>query len=123
MGGVCTRAGLGGLPPFQPAAYSVFLGNILLYTQPLCKPFFALFRVLKVTLLCCGKLVARHGRDMGSCRNRVQGGAKGFVRAVAIPRRWAGKPWDTGPVGIAGAWMPCGAWDGDEGTGAVLWRA
>lgn len=42
----------------------------------------------------------------------AQGGVKGWFRSMAIPRRWAVKPWGVAPVGIAVARMPCGAWDG-----------
>jgi len=42
----------------------------------------------------------------------AQGGAKGWFRSMAIPRRWAVKPWGVAPVGITVARMPCGAWGG-----------
>ena len=65
----------------------------------------------------CRDRVARHGRGVGGYR--VPGIRRGqrLVPLHAIPRRWAGKPWDAGPVGIASLVCPAG-----HGTGVIICR-
>ena len=48
----------------------------------------------------------RAGRGQLSCLGIRRG--QRLVPLHAIPRRWAGKPWDAGPVGIASLVCPAG---------------
>ena len=87
------------LPLFISMAlfYSI-IGNIARHSGPL-GPLFLLFRVWPAVWP--GKWVARHGLDLGTCWEWVQGGVKGGFRSMQFPAGGRVEARKLVPVGIA----------------------
>ena len=66
----------------------------------------------KVSLWVTWKWAVRLGWKLGGCLSPSIRRGQRLVPLHAIPRRWAGKPWGAGPVGIAS--LVCPAGHGDE---------